>query len=98
MRFYIKAIDRFDGSECFSVIEANDKKEAKAKYIRNYPIADIRGIGEIPDGCLTVGELRKMLDKLPYCMPVYINSDGKNIASDVIKTLACGTFECVEIC
>lgn len=97
MRFYIKLIDRFDGEKCYSVVEANSKKEAKAKYLRDHPIADIRGVGEIPDGCMTVGELCKILDKFPYCIPVYINSDGKNIASAVAKTLAYGMFECVEI-
>lgn len=97
MKFYIKHIDRFDGNECYSVVEANDKKEAKAKFLRSYPIAEIKNVEEIPDGCLTVGELRKMLEKFPYCMPVYLNSDGENIASNVDKTSAYGMFECVEI-
>lgn len=97
MRFYIKHIDRFDGNECYSVVDANDKKEAKAKFLRSYPNADIKDIGEISNGYLTVGELRKMLEKLPYCMPVYINSDGENLASNVTKTLAYGMFECVKI-
>lgn len=97
MKFYIKVIDRFDGNECYSVIDATDKKDAKNKYLRKYPIADIKGVEEIPDGCLTVGELRKMLEQFPYCMPVYINSDGESIVSNVTKTLAYGKFECVEI-
>lgn len=94
---YIKTTDKFDGKECYSVIDAVDRKDAKNKYLREHPAADLVSIEEIPDGCLTVGELRKMLDEFPYCMPVYIYSDGEEIASDVKKTLAYGLFECIEI-
>lgn len=72
MKFYIKHLDRWDGRECYSTVDARNENEARNKYLIDYPNANICNIYKMPEGCITVGELRKLLDGFPYCTPVYI--------------------------
>lgn len=99
MRYYVKYIDKFDGIECFYVLEAKDKIDARNRYLTRFPNdnASICCVNEIPDDCLTVEELINILCNFPYCMPVYINFDRENIVSNVSKTLVHWTIEWVEI-
>ena len=97
MRYSITILDKFDGTECYHLLEANDEEDARRKYMRDYPNAIIRNIEVIPYGCLTVGELKNWLDDFPNSMPVYVYSDGERIASHVYRTLAYGLYDCIEI-